>query len=69
VVNRPGFEHIAFGVSDVVEPQLVVLEAGGGTVGNVVTIQLPTGSKVTRCNVRDPEGNIIELKSWIQGNN
>jgi predicted enzyme related to lactoylglutathione lyase len=63
-VNRPGFAHIAFGVSDVAEAQLAVVEAGGDIVGDVVTIQLPTGAKVTWCYVRDPEGNIIELQSW-----
>ena len=64
VVNRPGFAHIAFAVSDVVEAQRVVLQSGGDTVGDVVTIQLPTGARVTWCYVYDPEGNIIELQSW-----
>jgi catechol 2,3-dioxygenase-like lactoylglutathione lyase family enzyme len=64
LVNRPGFAHIAFAVSDVVDARRVVLQAGGNTVGDVVTIQLPTGARVTWCYVYDPEGNIIELQSW-----
>jgi predicted enzyme related to lactoylglutathione lyase len=64
VVNRSGFAHIAFGVSDVAEAQQAVILAGGDTLGDVVTIQLSTGAKVTWCYVRDPEGNIIELQSW-----
>jgi len=63
-VNKTGFGHIAFGVSDVVDAQRAVIQAGGGALGDVVTIQLPTGAKVTWCYVRDPEGNIIELQSW-----
>jgi predicted enzyme related to lactoylglutathione lyase len=63
-VNNPGFGHIAFGVTDVVDARKAVIQAGGGAVGEVVTIQLPTGAKVTWCYVHDPEGNIIELQSW-----
>lgn len=63
-VNRPGFGHIAFGVDDVVSAQKSVLQAGGQAVGEVVTVQIATGAKVTWCYVTDPEGNIIELQSW-----
>jgi predicted enzyme related to lactoylglutathione lyase len=63
-INRPGFAHIAFAVSNVVEAQETVIQAGGSKVGDVVTLQLSTGAKVTWCYVRDPEGNIIELQSW-----
>ena len=63
-VNRPGFGHIAFSVEDVAEAQQAVLEAGGGSVGEIVTLQTATGAKVTWCYVTDPEGNIIELQAW-----
>ncbi|MGA9408613.1 MAG: VOC family protein [Bacteroidota bacterium] len=63
-VNRPGFGHIAFGVDDVNEAREAVLAAGGKAVGEVVTLQVSTGAKVTWCYVTDPEGNIIELQSW-----
>ncbi len=63
-VNRPGFGHIAFSVDDVETAQKAVLQAGGKAVGEIVTIQISAGAKVTWCYVSDPEGNIIELQSW-----
>jgi predicted enzyme related to lactoylglutathione lyase len=63
-VNRPGFGHIAFSVPDVTTARDTVLRSGGGAVGEVVTLQTSTGSRVTWCYVTDPEGNIIELQSW-----
>jgi predicted enzyme related to lactoylglutathione lyase len=63
-VNRPGYGHIAFSVEDVEAARKAVLEAGGQAVGEIVTLQVATGAKVTWCYVTDPEGNIIELQSW-----
>jgi predicted enzyme related to lactoylglutathione lyase len=63
-VNRTGFGHIAFSVEDVATAQKAVLQAGGHVVGEIVTLQVATGAKVTWCYVTDPEGNIIELQSW-----
>jgi len=62
-VNRPGFGHIAFSVDDVAAAQKVVLQAGGNAIGEIVTLQVATGARVTWCYVTDPEGNIIELQS------
>lgn len=63
-VNRPGFGHIAFVVDDVASARQTVLAAGGGSVGDVVTLATAAGSKVTWVYVTDPEGNVIELQSW-----
>ncbi len=63
-VNRPGFGHIAFSVDDVREAREAVLKAGGGSAGEVVTLPVAAGVRVTWCYVRDPEGNIIEVQSW-----
>lgn len=63
-VNRPGFGHIAFVVDDVAAAQTAVLQAGGSVVGEIVTLQVATGARVTWCYVTDPESNIIELQSW-----
>ncbi len=63
-VNRPGYGHIAFSIEEVAAARQVVLQAGGGAVGEIVTLQVATGAKVTWCYVTDPEGNIIELQSW-----
>lgn len=62
--NRPGFQHIAFGVPSVPEARAAVLAAGGRPIGSVVTLQTADGRFVTWTYVTDPEGNIIELQSW-----
>jgi predicted enzyme related to lactoylglutathione lyase len=62
-VNRPGFGHIAFAVNDVAAAQTEVIEAGGGIIGEIVTLQIATGAQITWCYVTDPEGNIIELQA------
>lgn len=63
-VNRPGFGHIAFEVTDVHSARDVVLAEGGQAVGEVVTLQTADGRRVTWCYVTDPEGNVLELQSW-----
>ncbi|HEU5310791.1 MAG TPA: VOC family protein, partial [Candidatus Eisenbacteria bacterium] len=59
--NRPGFGHIAFTVPSVPDARREVLARGGSTHGEIVTLELSTGAKVTWCYVRDPEGNLVEL--------
>jgi predicted enzyme related to lactoylglutathione lyase len=63
-VNRPGLSHLAFSVDDVAAARAVVMAAGGGSVGEVVTVAVAGGGRVTWCYVTDPEGNVIELQSW-----
>lgn len=63
-VNRPGFAHLAFEVDSVEDARAQVLAAGGGIVGDVVTLTNAAGARVTWCYVTDPEGNILELQSW-----
>ena len=43
-----------------------VLASGGRAVGEIVTLQVSGGPKVTWCYVADPEGNVIELQSWAR---
>lgn len=63
-VNRPGFGHIAFVVDDVAQARDAVLQRGGRAIGEIVTLEIATGAKVTWCYVADPESNIIELQTW-----
>ncbi|MFN2185927.1 MAG: VOC family protein [Anaerolineae bacterium] len=63
-VNRPGFAHIAFAVDDVKDARDAVLAAGGGSVGEIVTLPITETRSVTFAYVTDPEGNIIELQRW-----
>jgi predicted enzyme related to lactoylglutathione lyase len=63
-INRPGIAHIAFAVADVEATRQAVLEAGGGEVGEVVTLDIAGAGKVTFGYFTDPEGNIIELQRW-----
>lgn len=66
-VNRPGFAHIAFAVDDVAAARNAVLAAGGGTVGELVSVEIPGAGQITFAYVTDPEGNIIELQRWSDG--
>ena len=63
-INRPGFAHIAFAVDDVEAAKEAVLAAGGGTVGQVVSLEVPGAGTVTFVYLTDPEGNILELQRW-----
>jgi len=42
-----------------------VIARGGSAVGEVVTSTTATGDRVLWCYVTDPEGNVIELQSWL----
>jgi predicted enzyme related to lactoylglutathione lyase len=63
-VNRPGYGHIAFAVDNVESARKVVLASGGHAIGEIVTLEVSGGAKVTWCYVTDPEGNVIEIQSW-----
>lgn len=65
-INRPGFAHIAFAVKDVETARQAVLAAGGGEIGQVVSLDIPNAGRVTFVYLTDPEGNIIELQHWSQ---
>lgn len=62
--NRPGFAHLAFEVDLVEKARDEVMAAGGGSVGELVTVKIPGAGTVTLVYVADPEGNIIELQEW-----
>jgi len=62
--NRPGFGHIAFGVEDVAAAREAVRAAGGGCLGEMVTVQVAGAGTVTFAYLLDPEGNVVEVQSW-----
>ena len=62
--NRPGWGHIAFSVEDVAVARAAVIAAGGGMVGELVSVEIAGAGSITFAYVTDPEGNIIELQRW-----
>ena len=62
--NQPGFGHIAFAVDDVATALAAVRRAGGSTVGEIVSTNVPGVGRLEAVYARDPEGNIIELQRW-----
>ena len=63
-LNRAGFSHIAFEVSDVPAALEKVIAEGGAQAGEVVTKEYPGGVTGTFVYAADPEGNLIELQRW-----
>lgn len=63
-INRPGFAHLAFEVDDVEAARDEVLAAGGGSVGDLVTVEISGAGTITFVYMTDPEGNIFELQKW-----
>ena len=65
-INRPGLAHLAFEVDDVEAARGEVTAAGGTSVGEMVTVDIPDADIITFIYMTDPEGNIIELQKWTQ---
>lgn len=63
-INSLGIVHMAFVVDDIEAARNAVIDAGGGVVGEVVTLEVPGAGTVTFVYLTDPEGNIIELQRW-----
>ncbi|MGE5528938.1 MAG: VOC family protein [Patescibacteria group bacterium] len=64
-VNRPGYGHLAFRVDDVPAACAAVIAAGGRRIGRMVTTEVGDGARVTWAYLVDPEGNILELQSYL----
>ena len=62
--NCPGFAHIAFAVDDVHSALDLVLAEGGGTLGEIVSLDITHAGHIELVYATDPEGNIIELQRW-----
>lgn len=64
--NLPGFGHIAFAVDDVKMALAAVCAAGGGALGELVTVDIPSAGTIKFVYATDPEGNIVELQQWMR---
>lgn len=64
ISNCSGYGHLAFSVKDVQVTLEKIIAAGGGTIGKVVTADVPKRGRLTEVYATDPEGNIIELQHY-----
>ena len=60
--NTPGLTHLAFAVDDVREARDRVVGMGGGTIWDVVNVEIPGYGAIEFAYVTDPEENIIEIQ-------
>ncbi len=66
-VNRPGLMHICFEVDDAHETLDRILAAGGSKQGEIVDSgPIPGVGRADFAYARDPDGNIVEIVSWIR---
>lgn len=65
-INRPGLGHLAFAVDDVDAAREAIIAAGGGLVGNTVSVPIQGAGHIIFVYATDPEGNILELQHWSQ---
>lgn len=63
--NRLGIGHLAFAVGNVTEMLERVIDYGGSSLGEVVRTEVPGVGQLVMVYALDPEGNIIELQSWL----
>ncbi len=62
--NRAGLGHLAFAVEDVPAACQAVLAAGGGMLGEIVSVEVTGAGWIIFAYAADPEGNLIELQRW-----
>ena len=63
-INKEGFGHIAFAVSDVNQCVERIIEHKGSLVGEIVSSTVENIGVITVAYCRDPEDNIIEIQKW-----
>lgn len=63
--DRCGYGHVAFEVEDVAQGLKKVIEHGGAEVGKVTSLEIEGAGTVAFVYAADPEGNIVELQSWV----
>lgn len=63
--NRKGYGHLAFEVDNVEALLEKVILHGGGKLGEIIENEVEGVGILTFTYATDPEGNIIEIQSWI----
>lgn len=63
--NQPGLGHLAFAVDDVGAACERVVAAGGGMLGQVVTVDIAGAGRIEFAYATDPEGNVVEVQRWL----
>jgi len=63
--NQPGFGHVAFAVDDVRAACEQIVAAGGGMLGQVVTVDIAGAGTIEFAYATDPEGNLVEVQQWL----
>lgn len=67
--NGQGFGHIAIHVDNVENAYGKLLKHGGSSDGEIVKKYYNSmGRTLTMIYAKDPEGNIIEIQNWADGN-
>ena len=67
--NHQGFGHIAFHVDDVEETYQNLLAHGGSSDGEIITKYYESlGKTLIMIYAKDPDGNVIEIQHWSEGN-
>jgi predicted enzyme related to lactoylglutathione lyase len=64
-INAQGFGHIAFHVDDVEKVLGKLIDCGGKQRGDLVKRHYSSIGLLTVVYAEDPEGNIVELQTWI----
>lgn len=63
-INKYGFGHIAFHVTDVEETVEKLITEGGSKYGELVETEIQGVGNLKAIYAKDPEGNIIEIQNW-----
>lgn len=63
--NRTGYTHMAFEVDDVHEVYDKAVAHGGGVLGEIAEHEVEGVGMLTFVYIRDPEGNVLEIQSWV----
>jgi predicted enzyme related to lactoylglutathione lyase len=63
-INRQGLAHMAFRVDNVEQALKAVVDAGGGSLSDIIEQFVPGVGTLTFVYATDPEGNFVELQRW-----